>query len=218
MIKIAIADDHALFSESLQEMLNATGKFNVLATFTNGLQLVEALQEITPDVVIMDIRMPEMNGRQATEIITQKYPSVRVLVVTMFGEPEYYHEMVNAGATGFILKESTADELIKALEEMVAYGSYFSQEILRRVILKKPKKVMKKEKAPHALSKRELEILTYVCKGWPNTRIAEKFFISPRTVEIHKAHIIEKTKCRNTVNLVLFALKNKLVEVDKDDE
>lgn len=217
MIKIAIADDHALFSESLKEMLNATGKFEVLATFTNGLQLLEALEKITPDVVIMDIRMPEMNGKQATEIITRKYPSVRVLVVTMYGEPDYYYEMVDAGATGFILKESTANELIKALEEMVAHGSYFSQEILRRVILKKPKKVIKREKSPHALSKRELEILTYVCKGWPNTKIAEKFFISPRTVEIHKAHLIEKTKCRNTVNLVLFALKNKLVEVDNGD-
>lgn len=155
-----------------------------------------------------------MDGTEAAEIILREYPGIDILVLSMFGDEEYYHKMVQLGVKGFILKETGCKELEKALEDIYNHDCYFSQELLRRIIYKTSTQPKKTIQIKNQLTKREIEILSLICKGFTNNEIADELFISIRTVEIHKAHLLEKTSSKNTINLILYALKNKIVEMD----
>ena len=216
MIKIIIADDHRIFREGLRELLQSTGKYDVIAEASNGEELIEKLANTLPDIILLDISMPVMDGHQAAQIINTKYPSVKMLVLSSYGDETSYYKMIEAGVKGFILKESSSAELEIALGEISQSGSYFSQELLRRIIYKTADKARKITKFISDISKRELEILKYICEGLSNDEIGAKLFISPRTVEIHKAHILEKTHSKNTINLILYAIKHKIVEINED--
>ncbi len=210
-IRIAIADDHQLFRNGLKILLGAYGGFDVVAEASNGSELLRILEACPADVVLMDISMPEMDGVDATAHITRRFPSVSVIALSMYGEEEYYYRMVDAGARGFVLKDSDISEVHDAIMAVHRGGNYFSQELLYHVIRRL--KSREHEEKSSSLSKREKEILLKICEGLSNHEIAGELFISKRTVDKHRANLLAKTGSKNTASLILYAIKNRLIEV-----
>jgi len=211
-IKITIVDDHALFRNGLKILLNAHPEMKVISEASNGKEFLEIIKTELPDIVLMDISMPVMNGIEASEIATQSYPEIKIIALSMFGEEEYYYKMINAGAKGFLLKNSEINEVTEAILQVQKGNSFFSQELLYNVI--KSFKTQKEAELETAnLSKRELQVLEEICKGLSNQEIADNLFISKRTVDKHRANLLSKTSSKNTANLIMYAIKNKLVTV-----
>jgi DNA-binding NarL/FixJ family response regulator len=211
MIKLIITDDHVMFRESICKMLTLKKTAEVIAEAGNGKELLALLEKHKPDLVLMDISMPEMNGIEATKKAIEKQPGLKVLSLSSFGDELYYFNMVEAGAKGFVLKNASVVELEKAIKEVANGGSWFSSELLQKVILNistKPKKEVETK-----LSDRELEILKLICENLSNEQIAEKINLSYDTIKWHRANILSKTNCKNAVGLLLFALKNKIIEI-----
>lgn len=209
--RIILADDHALFLSGLQSLLSRREECEVAGTASNGAECLELMRTVEHDAVLMDIDMPEMNGAEATERALALNPDERIITLSMYGDDEFYFRMVEAGAKGFILKNSDIDEVIAAVKTVCEGGSYFSQELLRNLVgsLKSTRTIHPED----ILSQREKEILLLICKGLSNQEIADRLFISKRTVDKHRANILEKTACRNTANLVVWAIKNSVAEI-----
>lgn len=211
-IKIVLVDDHQMFREGLRFVLSQVPDFDVTGTAANGLEYLKLLETTVPDVVLMDIGMPLMDGVQATEKTTELFPSVNVIALSMFSDQEYYHKMVAAGVKGFLIKEAGIDELQKAIRSVIQGNAYFSQELLRNIIVT-ISNVKVSGHDPMQLTKREEEVLQMICKGYTTKEISDLLFISQKTVEGHKTNLLSKTNSKNAINLVLYAFKNKLVEL-----
>ncbi|MFO7658481.1 MAG: response regulator transcription factor [Bacteroidales bacterium] len=203
--KILIVDDHQLFRNGLKFILNEMNDMQVIGEASNGKEFLDLLEYEIPDLVLMDINMPLMNGVVATKHALDKYPDLNILVLSMYGETEYYNTMIDLGVKGFILKDIDNKELRDAIEKVVSGGNYFSQELLLNLIKNKS------YDENITLTKREKEVLELICKGYSNQQISEKLFISQRTVERHRSNLLLKTDSRNSISLVVFAIKNKLV-------
>jgi DNA-binding NarL/FixJ family response regulator len=210
-IKIALADDHQLFRNGLKILLGSFSEFEVVAEASNGNELLRALETSPSDIVLMDISMPEMDGVEATGILSRQAPDTRVIALSMYGEEEYYYRMVDAGAKGFILKDSDITDVHDAIIAVHKGGNYFSQELLYHVINRI--KNREQEVKSSSLSKREKEILLKICEGLSNHEIADALFISKRTVDKHRANLLAKTGSKNTASLILYAIKNRLIEI-----
>ena len=209
--RIALVDDHKMFRSGLRFLLNDIPEIKVVGEASNGLEFLDmAVNEII-DIVLMDINMPEMNGLEATCEALKLYPKLKIIVLSMHGEEEYYDQMVDAGVKGFLLKNSSVEELNAALKAVINGDTYFSQELLVGILNKKKQKQFQSEVVK--LTQRELEVLKLICEGFCNTDIAEKLFISHRTVERHRSNLLSKTACPNSISLVMYAIKNKIIEV-----
>jgi DNA-binding NarL/FixJ family response regulator len=210
-IRIIIADDHQLFRNGLKILLNSFPDFEVTGEASNGAEFLKLLNTIPADIALMDINMPEMDGIEATRKGLSLYPELKIIALSMYGEEEYYYKMVDAGVKGFLLKDSDISEVKEALITVSKGGSYFSQELLYHVIQKI--KHREHESKTANLSKREKEILAKICEGLSNQEIADTLFISKRTVDKHRANLLGKTNSKNTASLILFAIRNKLIEI-----
>jgi DNA-binding NarL/FixJ family response regulator len=210
-IRIIIADDHQLFRNGLKILLNAFPDFEVTGEASNGEEFLKILRNSNAEIALMDINMPEMDGIEATREGLKLNPDIKIIALSMYGEEEYYYKMVDAGAKGFVLKDSDISEVKDAILTVSRGGSYFSQELLYHVILKFKNRESESKSA--SLSKREKEILLKICEGLSNQEIAETLFISKRTVDKHRANLLDKTNSKNTASLILFAIKNKLIEI-----
>jgi len=210
-IQLLIADDHQLFRNGLRILLDAFDEFLVVGEAGNGEELLPILENCNCDIVLMDINMPVMDGITATRRSLEINPDIKVIALSMYGEEEYYYKMVDAGAKGFILKDSDINEVKEAILTIYNGGNYFSQELLHRVIQKI--KTRESETRMANLSKREKEILFKICEGLSNQEIAEALFISKRTVDKHRANLLSKTGSKNTASLILYAIKNKIIEI-----
>jgi DNA-binding NarL/FixJ family response regulator len=210
-IRIIITDDHQLFRNGLKILLNAFQEFEVTGEASNGEEFLRILKNTPADVVLMDINMPEMDGIEATRKGLKLCPAIDIIALSMYGEEEYYYKMVDAGAKGFLLKDSDISEVKEAILTVRKGGSYFSQELLYHVIQKI--KHREHESKSANLSRREKEILIKICEGLSNQEIAETLFISKRTVDKHRANLLGKTNSKNTASLILFAIRNKLIEI-----
>jgi DNA-binding NarL/FixJ family response regulator len=211
-IKVFLVDDHKLFRNGLSLLLEGEKDIVVTGEAENGKQFCEATLKEIPDVVLMDIEMPEMDGFETTKLTCGKYPDIKIIALTMFGEEQYYLKMIEAGAKGFLLKDSDIEEVIKAIKTVYEGGTYFSQEILYNMV-KNINEVRKEAGPPVQLSKREQEILELICKGYSNTEIASELNISKRTVEKHRSNILIKTQTYNTASLVMFAVENRFINL-----
>ena len=209
--RVFIVDDHALFLSGLKGLLGRYPELEVVGEATDGAEFLDRIAQTPSDVVLMDIDMPNMDGIEATERALAENPDIRIITLSMHGDQEFYFRMVEAGAKGFILKNSDIDEVIVAIKTVADGGSYFSQELLTSLV--RNLKTTRGEHPEEHLSDREKEILLLVCQGLSNHEIAERLFISKRTVDKHRANILEKTGCRNTAHLVVYAIKNSLVEI-----
>lgn len=210
--KIIIVDDHTLFRNGLRILLNNMEDYQVIAEAANGKQFLDLLETHLPDLVLLDINMPVMDGIEAATIAHEKYPKLKIITLSMYGEEDYYYKMVNAGVKGFVLKNSDIKEVKTALDVVYDGGSFFSSELLQNLV--NSLKSSPKSKEFHAeLSEREMEILILICQGLSNQEIGDKLFISKRTVDKHRANILEKSESKNTAQLVVYAIKNRLVEL-----
>ncbi len=206
-IRVVIVDDHKLFRNGLSFILREIEDVEIIGEASNGKEFLTLLQESKPDLVLMDIKMPEMDGIEASKIALQQYPDLNILVLSMFDDEQYYNSMIDIGVRGFILKDADSSELKTAVNKVYEGNSYFSQELLLKIIKNKT------NVTNINLSKRELEVLKYICKGASNYEISETLNISLRTVERHRANLLEKTGSSNSIKLVLFAIKNNVVNI-----
>ncbi|MCG8698977.1 MAG: response regulator transcription factor [Bacteroidales bacterium] len=206
-IQVALVDDHQLFRNGLRFILEETEDISIVLEASNGKEFIDMLQHVTPDLVLMDISMPEMDGVEATRLALEKQPELNVLVLSMFSDIEYYNTMIDLGVKGFILKDIDNQELLSAIRKVNNGGNYFSQELLLQLIKTKPED----HKVP--LTNREMEVLGLICKGNSNQEISEELYISQRTVERHRASLLEKTDSKNSISLVIYAIKNGLVKI-----
>ena len=210
-IRIIIADDHQLFRNGLKILLAAFTEFEVVGEASNGEEFLSLIKHTPVDVALMDINMPEMDGIEAVKRAMKTHNNLDIIALSMYGEEEYYYKMVDAGAKGFLLKDSDISEVKEAILTVKKGGSYFSQELLCHAI---PKiKLCENWNKSTNLSKREKEILLKICEGLSNQEIARSLFISKRTVDKHRANLLGKTNSKNTASLILFAIKNKLIEI-----
>ncbi len=203
--RVIIADDHSLFRQGLKLILMELNDIEVIADVPNGKELVEIAGILEPDLVIMDINMPFLNGIEASKILARDHPEIKILVVSMYGDEQYYNSVIENGVKGFILKDADNSELKTAVRDILNGKTYFSQELLLRLIRNK------QTPANINLTNREQEILALICQGLGTAEISARLFLSDRTIENHKANLFAKTGCKNSLSLVIFAFKNNLV-------
>lgn len=208
---ILLVDDHKLFREGLKLLLENLDIVHEVKEAGNGREFLEILADYTPDLVFLDIEMPEIDGIRAARQALNTFPGLKIIALSMYGDEEYYTQMISAGAKGFVLKNSDMQEIEAAIRNVLAGDNYFSKEILNRIfsgIGKKSRTVRQTD-----LSEREQEVLFYICKGLSNQEIADKLYLSKRTVDKHRENLLAKTNARNTAGLVMYAVKNGVVEV-----
>lgn len=215
MIRVALVDDHRLFRNGLKMLLSTHKGVEVVFEAASGEEFLAEVERVRPDVVFMDYAMPGMSGAQATEQGLALCPDMKVISLTMFAENAYYSQMVGSGAKGFLLKDSEFKEVTEAVETVAAGGTYFSESLLATLSQTMRKSGGSVDDIAEAdrLSEREIEILVGICRGESTQEIADNLFISKRTVDKHRANILEKSGCKNTASLVVYAIKHRLVEV-----
>ncbi len=208
--RIILVDDHSLFRNGLRGLLEHCGDCRVVGEAGSGEEFLGMLDAVEADIVFMDFAMPGLDGAQTTERALARRPDLRIITLSMFGEESYYSRMVEAGAKGFLLKDSDIGDVLEAIDTVMAGGSYFSPQLLTSLT----GRMRTREDVPdEPLSSREREILVAVCQGLSNQEIADSLFISKRTVDKHRANILEKTGCKNTASLVVYAIRHGIVEL-----
>ena len=214
-INLAIVDDHKIFRNGLKAILEDCAEFELVLEASNGKQLIGLLTEVTPDVILMDIKMPEMDGIQTTAYVKQQYPQIKVLALSMFNEDKYIVDMMKAGASGYLLENAEPEEIIEAISTVYDKDYYFNEHL--SVTLIKQLNINTKQVNPSQhladFNDREIEVLKLVCQECSNQEIADKMFLSVRTVEGYRARLFEKTKSKNLVGLVIFAIKAGVINV-----
>lgn len=212
-VRIALVDDHTLFRSGLVGLLSQHPRYEVVADVGSGEEFLTILPHTDLDVVFMDISMPGIDGSETTRRALAERPELRIITLSMYGDEHFYSLMVECGASGFLLKDSDIEEVYAAVDAAMAGDSYFSPALLDSMTRNMSRLATTVSCDEDALSEREIEILVEVCRGLSNQEIADKLFISKRTVDKHRANILEKTGCKNTANLVVYAIKNRLVEI-----
>ncbi len=208
--KIVLVDDHSLFRNGLRGLLERCAGCRVVGEAASGEEFLAMLPGLETDVVFMDFAMPGLDGAQPTERALARRPDLRIITLSMFGEESYYSRMVQAGARGFLLKDSDIGDVIEAIDAVMSGGSYFSPQLLSSLT----GRMRTRDDVPdEQLSVREREILVAGGRGLSNQEIADELFISKRTVDKHRANILEKTGCKNTASLVVYAIRNGIVEI-----
>ena len=212
-ISVVIVDDHKIFRDGLLLLLNHFDFVEVVGEASNGEEFLEILEIKIPDIVLMDINMPKLNGIEATKIALKKFSNLKIIVLTTFFEEDYVEQMLLAGVEGYMLKRSNLEEFEKAIKRVFEGGCYFSHEIIEIITrnLSKYKEQSNLKLVLPQFTSREQQILELVCKGLNNEQIAEAIFLSPKTIEKHKSSLFQKTGTFNTVNLVIYSFKNQLV-------
>ena len=210
-LSVFLVDDHQLFREGLKLLLSNLPLIGRVRLAASGSEFLGALQEEVPDVVFMDIEMPVMNGIETTEAALERYPGLRIIALSMYGEEEYYTKMIQAGVKGFLLKNSGIREVENALLSVSQGKNYFSQEIVDGMVSNLTRR--KKSSRPGELSEREAEVLLHICKGLSNKEIAGTLFLSKRTVDKHRENLLMKTGSKNTAGLVMYAIQSGIIEL-----
>lgn len=207
-IKVFLIDDHQIVLDGLKLMLDYSPKINCIGIATSGPNAIAVLHHIIPDVILLDIEMPDLNGIETCKRIKKKYPSIKIIALTMLIERSIIQNMLEAGAEGFLIKNASQDEVVKAIHLVNGGSTYYSEEV-RKIIHSKVKS--KSGKTLPKLSRRETEILRLIIQENTTQEIASQLFISPGTVETHRKNIMRKFQAKNVVGVVKIALENNLV-------
>ncbi len=217
MITIAIADDQMLFRRGMAAIVNTFDNMTVICEAENGQKLLGFLETTTqkPDVVLMDLSMPELNGVDTMKIIHEKYSDQKVIILSIHNEDKFVIHLIELGASAYLFKNSEPEEVERAIRGVIEKGFYFSENIvqtLHKRISNKKTHVSVHDNIPINLSIREIEVINLICRELTAQEIADKLFISVRTVDGHRNNLLEKTGARNTAGLVIFAIKNNIVD------
>lgn len=211
--KAVLVDDHVMFRNGLKSLLEQESLVEVIAEASNGQEFLQIINSLLPDIVLMDIDMPVMNGIEASEKALASNRNLNILVLSMYDDYSHYSKLVSIGVKGFITKSSGKTELEKGIMAVGNGECYFSSDLLRNIIVEINKT---KESAAPAdneilFSSRELEVLKLICNGYATNEIAEKLFLSHKTIDNHRSKLLQKTGVKNSVGLVIYAIKNKIV-------
>jgi two-component system nitrate/nitrite response regulator NarL len=216
-IKILIADDHEVVRDGLKNILLSLGNVTISGEVANGEDAVNSYTLTKPDLVIMDISMPGMNGIDATRIIKENDPEAKILILTMHDNQEYLNQIIRCGAKGFVLKNTDKEELLQAVKTVAAGENFFSKDISKLIIdnyIRSAKDTDKSESYKEVpLTKREIEILKFIAEGHSNQEIANKLYISYNTVDTHRKNIMHKLSIKNTAGLVRYAIEKGLIAI-----
>lgn len=223
MTKIIIVDDHQLFREGVKRILDFENSFEVVAEGDDGIETVRLYEEYSPDVVLMDINMPQMNGVEATEQLIEKYPDAKVIMLSIHDDESYVSHALKSGALGYMLKEMDADEIVSAIKTVANGGSYLHPKVTRNLVAEYRRLSERENKGNfhqteirrpfHLLTKRECEVLQLLTDGQSNRAIGESLFISEKTVKNHVSSILQKMNVNDRTQAVVTAIKNGWVEV-----
>jgi len=214
-IRIAIVDDQNLFRQTLAMLLAGIPDFELVAESANGPDLLKALLllEDLPDILLMDMNMPGMDGLELNKIIREKYPEIKVIVLSVHAQGTLIAKLIQSGASAYLVKNCDREELMLAIKSTFSTGYYMNKQTL--IALQENNKISSKSHhfstLPINLTERELEVLKLICDQYASAEIAEKLFLSTRTVEGHRNHLLTKTESRNTAGLVLFAIRHQLI-------
>lgn len=208
-LKIAIVDDHEMFRSGIKLILAQKEQWQVVIEADNGTDFLKQLDYITPDIVLLDISMPELNGYDTMIKALKKHPDLKIITLSMYNEEHYYFKMIKAGAKAFILKKSGTEELFRGIEEVAKGNNYFAQDLLKNIILN----INIKEADNLRLSDKEKKVLFYICNGFTNKEISKKIFLSIKSIEKYRSGLLQKTNTRNSAHLVMFAIQNKLIDI-----
>ncbi|MGD9993188.1 MAG: response regulator [Salinivirgaceae bacterium] len=210
--RIMIVDDHDIFREGLSALIKLKNIALEVDEARNGLEFLEKIEKKLPDLALVDIAMPVMDGLTAVQKAHEKYPDLKIIALSMYGDTLYYHKMIEAGAQGFLLKSSGKNEFESAIEAVSNDKMYFSNELLQNVISQIEGDTCRKNMTEE-LTDRELEVLNWLCQGLSAQEIAEKMNLSKKTIEGYRTRLFSKTGTKTSVALVVCALKNKLVVI-----
>jgi DNA-binding NarL/FixJ family response regulator len=216
-ISLVIADDHEIFRDGLALMLSKQDGLSLLGQAENGKQLIELVDEKQPDIVITDIKMPIMTGIEATRLLLQKYPGLKIIALSMFDEENLIVDMLEAGAKGYLLKNADKKEILEAIDTVYEDNIFYCRHTSARLasLIVKRRLDPAKKKKEFQFSDREKEIITLICRQLTAQQIGERLFLSKRTVEGYRTKIMEKMDVRNTAGVVIFALKNSLIREEE---
>jgi DNA-binding NarL/FixJ family response regulator len=220
-IKIALADDEVLFRKGISFLLQRKKNIDIVFEASNGEELVCFLREnkhnnTNPDIVIIDLKMPVLNGVEATKIIHEEFPEVRIIALTSYNTKSFIANMIDVGAASYLVKNTTPQELMTTINEVYANGFYYNDEVLQVIheYLISPKKKIKSRFLDEQLTNREIEVLKLICQQYSGAEIAEKLFLSARTVEGHRNNLLRKTECKNMIGLIIYAINNEYVTLE----
>ena len=215
-IKILLADDHRIFRESLSTLLEQQTDIEIIAQANNGQTAVQLAKKLLPDVVIMDIGMPDLNGIEATRQILSKESQIKIIALSMYSDRKFVAEMLKAGASGYLLKDSAAEELIQAIRTVIGGGTYLPPSLTDLVVENYVRNPTRTEKgAFSALTPREREVLQLMAEGKSTKRIAGNLHISIKTVETHRLNIMEKLDIHSVAELTKYAIREGLTSLEK---
>ncbi len=216
-IRVALVEDHQLVRDGMRSLLNSSNTIEVVAETDCAKKMLDLVGTVKPDVMLVDISLPEMSGVELVRLISTQYPNIRVIILSMHTEQEYIFSSLRNGAKGYLHKSISREELIEAIEQVHQGNEYFSKEVSGIILknylrhIKNPER--EEEYEDKKLTPRELEILKMVAQGYSNQLIADKLFISVRTVESHKNHIMQKLELTTTVDLVKYAIKCGIIDL-----
>lgn len=211
-LRIIVADDHHILLDGLNALLQKQKDIEIVGLFKNGKEVYEALPNLGVDVALVDINMPEMNGLELTEKIKKDYPSINIIVLSMYDDAGHIMEMIEAGVSGYLLKNVTDKELLEAIRTVATGKLYFSSEVSEKITTLAMHQQRKAEEPDEPkLTDRELEILKLISEEYSNSKIAETLFISERTVETHRKNMLRKTNNKTIVGLLKYALEKQII-------
>lgn len=223
IIKLALADDQLLFLRGLKLLIRTFDNMEIVIEASNGQALLDAIPLNPPDVILMDLKMPVMDGIEATRLIKEEYPHIKIILLSMYDDDQIINHMMKNGANGYLLKNEEPHILREAIESVITKDYYFNDYVSKALLhatqdnmaALKPTALSSSRADDSAeLTRRELEILELICKEYTTGEIAQQLYISTRTVEGHRKNLLEKTGARNTAGLIIFAIRNNLVHMN----
>ena len=211
-----IVDDHTIVRKGIRSLLENNEKIEIVGEAKNGNEAIDKFRQVIPDIVLMDFAMPILNGLEATRQIKRQFPEVKVLILSMYKDEEYIINCLKAGALGYVNKQTTPEDLLKAIDT-VYKGGYFTSSSFSNNVIKKYIETSKEKdkKVSHdKLTSREVEILQLIAEGYSNKGMAKLLYISVKTVETHRTHLMDKLGKHNTVELTKYAIRKGIISID----
>jgi two-component system, NarL family, response regulator NreC len=215
-VTVLLVDDHPIVRQGLRNLLDSMPDFKVVGEAGDGLQALELIERVQPQVLVIDVVMPGLTGLEVTQRVKRQWPVVKVIILSMQNNEAYVVSALKSGASGYILKDTGPEELVDAIRAVVKGERYLSKQLSERIINAYVSKMDEAEVDPYdTLTNREKEILHLVAEGYTNQEIAERLFISPRTAELHRSNVLNKLSLKNQVDLVRFAIKRGILPLDQ---
>lgn len=219
-VSVVLVDDHTVVRDGLRALLQSEDDLEIVGEADSGEDALEVVERTAPEVVVMDLRLPNMSGVEATRALKKSFPRVKVIILSMYDEEDIVFQALESGASGYVLKRAGVEELVKAIHTVIDEGAYLDPAIARRVVDRLHKKsvteVRGRQKGEDILTPREKEILMLVARGMTNSQIAAKLYISVKTVQAHRANLMQKLEVHDRVELVKYAVKKGLISLNDE--